>query len=77
MDWPEADRRRDAYLRMERTSCAMPPVADLELLIRAKATAPADYATIDPALARDPRTRERLRIIRNDLRNQKHTSNPQ
>lgn len=74
VDWPEVDRRRDAYLRMERTSCAMPPESDLLLLSRAKATAPEDYRTIDPDAGAWPRTRERLRLIRNDKRNDYYTT---
>ena len=66
---PEAVKEYDLALHhIFRTSCIMPPVADLKLLSWAKRLPPERYAEIDPAQGLFPETRRRLEEIRSDLK---------
>lgn len=66
-----AAAKREAF-RIRRTSCALPPPEDLAAIHAAKHTDPEDWdaiMAIDPSVGIWPETRDRLRQIQRNLKN--------
>lgn len=62
--------RRKASSHLWETTCPMPPTEDLQLIIAAKRTDPADWDTIDPQAGSWRDTQRRLELIKNQKMNE-------
>lgn len=68
-DREEYEAYRKAWMHIWNNSCLMPPAEDLLLLSWAKKLTPEEWAKINPEAGKFATTRQRLKEIRNDLKN--------